>query len=135
MLKKISHVGVAVKDLNAAEAIYARLTGKPCEGREEVEQQHVRLAFFHVGDFSIELTQATAPDSPIAKFIEKHGEGIHHLSFEVEDIRAELARLKQAGFQLIDEEPRIGAGGCHIAFIHPKSTGGILVELSQKRTS
>ena len=134
MFKKLSHVGVAVKDLNDAERLFGRLTGAHSAGSEEVAEQRVKLSFFHIGDFSMELTQATAPDSPIGKYIEKRGEGIHHLSFEVDDIRAELARLKAEGFQLIDEEPRIGAGGCWIAFLHPKSTGGILIELNQPRT-
>lgn len=135
MFKKISHVGVAVKDLGISETLFAKLTGAHSSGSEEVAGQRVKLSFFHIGDFSMELTQATAPDSPIAKYIDKRGEGIHHLSFEVDDIRAELARLKAEGFQLIDEEPRIGAGGSWIAFLHPKSTGGILIELNQPRTA
>lgn len=134
MISKFSHVGVAVKDLDAACTMYRSLLGVSEDGTEEVADQKVRLAFFHVGAISLELTQATSPDSPISKFIEKRGEGVHHLSFEVDDIRAELARLKAAGFQLIDETPRIGAGGCLIAFIHPKSAGGILIELSQRVT-
>lgn len=132
-MKRISHVGVAVKDLEASTALFSRLLKSGSTGTETVAEQRVRLAFFEVGDTSIELTQATLPDSPIAKFIEKRGEGVHHLSFEVDDIRAEIARLKAEGFVLIDEQPRIGAGGNWIAFVHPKSTNGILVEICQKR--
>ena len=92
----------------------------------------MKLAFFQVGGTSVELTAATSDDSPIAKFIEKRGEGVHHLSFEVDDIRAELKRLKGEGFVLLDEEPRRGAGGYWIAFLHPKSTNGVLIEISEK---
>ena len=134
MMKKLSHIGVAVKNLEAATAVYSKLFQIDHVETEEVMDQKVRLAFFHVGDSSIELTEATSPDSTIAKFIEKRGEGIHHLSFVVDDIRAELKRLKSEGIQLIDEEPRVGAGGYWIAFIHPRSTNGILIEISQKIT-
>jgi methylmalonyl-CoA/ethylmalonyl-CoA epimerase len=132
MLNKITHIGVAVKDLEASCRIFAKLTDVHNVKREEVDDQKVKLAFFHVGNLSIELTESTSPDSPIAKFIEKRGEGVHHISFEVEDIQTELARLKTNGFQLIDEKPRIGADGYLIAFIHPKSTNGVLIEISQK---
>lgn len=132
MKKKLVHVGVAVNDLDASVATFSKLLGIEDAPVETVADQKVRLAFFHTGGASIELTEPTSPDSPIAKFIAKRGEGVHHLSFEVDDIRAELARLKSNGFQLIDEEPRRGAGGCWIAFIHPKSTHGVLVEISQK---
>ncbi len=131
-MKRLAHVGVAVKNLEQAKEIYTKLLGAAETGTETVADQRVRLAFFHTGDTSIEVTEPTSPDSPIAKFIEKRGEGVHHLSFEVDDIRAELKRLKEAGFQLIDEVPRKGAGGYWIAFVHPKSTGGVLVEISQK---
>ena len=106
MFKKLSHVGVAVKDLGNAEQLFAKLTGAHSAGSEEVSEQRVKLSFFHIGDFSMELTQATASDSPIAKYIEKRGEGIHHLSFEVDDIRAELARLKTEGFSGQPRYPR-----------------------------
>jgi methylmalonyl-CoA/ethylmalonyl-CoA epimerase len=132
-MKRIAHVGVAVKNLEQSTSLFAKLLKTESTGTETVAEQKVKLAFFEVGDMSIELTEATSPDSPIAKFIEKRGEGVHHLSFEVDDIRAELTRLKADGFQLIDETPRIGAGGSWVAFLHPKSTNGILVEISQKR--
>ena len=106
--------------------------GTKASSRESVEDQKINIAFFHVGDTHIELTEAAAPGSPIAKFIEKRGEGVHHLSFEVEDIHAELARLRAEGFQLIDEKPKLGAGGYLIAFLHPKSSNGVLIEISQK---
>ena len=132
MKKTLVHVGVAVKNLDESIATFSRLFNISDVVTETVEDQRVRLAFFKTGNASIELTEATSPDSPIAKFIEKKGEGVHHLSFEVEDIKAELARLKAEGFHLIDEKPRRGAGGYWIAFIHPKSTNGVLVEISQK---
>lgn len=133
MEKKLVHVGIAVKALSASVPVYEQLF--PQQGPvpvEEVRDQGVRVAFFRAGSCSLELTEATGPSSPIAKFIEKRGEGIHHLSFEVEDIRRELDRLRAAGVRLIDEEPRRGAGGHLIAFIHPSAAGGVLIELSQK---
>jgi methylmalonyl-CoA/ethylmalonyl-CoA epimerase len=133
MLKKIAHIGVAVKSLEASTETFSKLLNAKEVITEEVPEQKVRLAFFHIGDMSIELTESTSPDSPISKFIEKRGEGVHHVSFEVDDIHAEFARLKADGFQLIDEQPRIGAGGYWIAFVHPKSTNGVLIEISQKR--
>jgi methylmalonyl-CoA/ethylmalonyl-CoA epimerase len=132
MMRKLSHAGIAVKNLDSAVAVYKKLFKIEEVKTETVEDQKVKIAFFHIGESSIELTEATSPDSPIAKFIEKRGEGIHHLSFEVDDISAELTRLKSEGFQLIDEQPRRGAGGYWIAFLHPKSTNGVLVEISQK---
>jgi methylmalonyl-CoA/ethylmalonyl-CoA epimerase len=132
MKKKLVHVGVAVSDLGASVATFSKLFGITDVPTETVPDQHVRLAFFHTAGASVELTEPTSPDSPIAKFIAKRGEGVHHLSFEVEDIRAELASLKADGFQLVDEEPRRGAGGYWIAFVHPKSTNGVLIEISQK---
>ena len=132
MPKRLSHIGIAVKDLDAASDIFSALFATDRVGTETVEEQQVKLAFFEVGDCSLELTAATSTDSPIARFIEKRGEGVHHLSFEVDDIKAELARLKARGFQLIDEQPRKGAGGHWIAFLHPKSTNGVLVEICEK---
>ena len=131
-MKKLVHVGIAVKNLNEAAKTFSTLFNTGHVETEVVADQKVKLTFFHVGDASVELTEATSPDSPIAKFIEKRGEGVHHLSFEVDDIHAELARLKLEGFQLIDEQPRKGAGGYWIAFVHPKSTNGVLIEISQK---
>lgn len=132
MIKKFSHIGVAVKDLDKSTELFSRLFGVKSTETEEVADQRVKLAFFQVGGTSVELTAATSEDSPIAKFIEKRGEGVHHLSFEVDDIRSELKRLQDEGFVLLDQEPRRGAGGYWIAFLHPKSTNGVLVEISEK---
>jgi len=138
---KISHLGIAVRDLKNAEELYAKLLGVDDRSstddastahHEEVADQKVRIASFEVGDARIELTEATGPDSTIAKFIEKRGEGIHHIAFEVDDVAKELDRLKSLGFQLIDEKPRKGSHGMMIAFLHPKSTGGVLVEICSK---
>ena len=132
MKKKLVHVGIAVKNLDASIQIFSKLLDIQNVTTETVADQKVRLSFFHAGDASVELTEATSSESLIAKFIEKRGEGVHHLSFEVDDINAELTRLNAEGFQLIDEQPRRGAGGYLIAFIHPKSTNGVLVEICQK---
>jgi len=129
---KISHVGIAVRDLAAAEAIFKKLLEDDRVHHEEVADQKVRIASFELGDSRIELTQPTESDSPISKFLEKRGEGIHHLAFEVEDVAAELARLKAKGFELIDETPRPGSHHTRIAFLHPRSTNGVLIELCQK---
>ena len=131
MAKKISHLGIAVKDLAASEALFAKLLGTNEIHHEVVEDQGVEIASFKIGDSIIELTAATSPDSPIARFLEKRGEGIHHIALEVDDIAAELERLKTEGIRLIDESPRDGAHNMSIAFLHPKSTGGVLVELCQ----
>lgn len=132
MKKKISHLGIAVKDLKESEKLFKTLLGAGEVHHEEVADQGVRIASFEVGESIIELTEASRADSAIAKFIEKRGEGIHHIAIEVDDIAAELARLKSEGFQLIDESPKPGAHGMLIAFLHPKSTGGVLVELCQR---
>lgn len=132
MFTKLLHIGIAVRNLEASVKVFSRLLNTAHVQRQTVPDQKVNIAFFHVGDTHLELTEATASDSPIAKFIEKRGEGIHHLSFEVEDIRAELKRLEEAGFLLIDREPKVGADGYWVAFLHPKSTNGVLVEISQK---
>ena len=131
MERKLSHVGIAVRSIEAAAGVFHRLFPQEAAPTEEVADQGVRVAFFRAGPCTLELTEATRPDSPIAKFIEKRGEGVHHLSFEVPDLEAELRRLKAAGVRLIDETPRPGAGGCRIAFLHPSSTNGVLIELSQ----
>ena len=128
---KICHIGIAVQDLSNAEALYKSLLGDTPIHHEEVADQKVRIASFDIGNSLVELTQPTSSDSPISKFIEKRGEGIHHVAFEVDDVASELARLKSLGFQLIDEKPRLGAHGMLIAFLHPKSTNGVLVELCQ----
>jgi methylmalonyl-CoA/ethylmalonyl-CoA epimerase len=128
---KISHLGIAVKDLAAAEALFKKLLGEENVHHETVEEQGVSIASLRLGDSLIELTQATREDSAIAKFIDKRGEGIHHVAIEVDDIESELARLKREGFQLIDEKPRQGAHGMRIAFVHPKATNGVLIELCE----
>ena len=132
MDRKLAHVGIAVKSLAASVPLFRTLFPQDRVDTEEVDDQGVRVAFLRAGQCTIELTEATRPESPIAKFIEKRGEGVHHLSFEVADLQAELDRLKTAGMRLIDERPRRGAGGCLIAFLHPSSTNGVLIELSQK---
>jgi methylmalonyl-CoA/ethylmalonyl-CoA epimerase len=130
--KKISHLGIAVKDLNASEQLFKKLLGSDDVHHEEVEVQGVRIASFKVGESIIELTEATRPDSAIAKFIENRGEGIHHIAIEVDDVASELVRLQAEGFQLIDKTPKEGAHNMQIAFLHPKSTNGVLVELCQR---
>ncbi len=132
MIKKIAHIGVAVKDLSQAQTVFQTLLGMDPSHVQRVEAQKVDVSSFHVDDTNIELTCGTSPDSPISKFIEKRGEGIHHIAFETDNIHAELARLKAAGITLIDQEPRMGADNYWVAFIHPKSAGGVLVEISQK---
>jgi methylmalonyl-CoA/ethylmalonyl-CoA epimerase len=133
MAKKISHLGIAVRDLAASEKLFATLLGSSEVHHEVVEDQKVRIASFAVGDSIIELTAPTDESSPISKFLDKRGEGIHHIAFEVDDVAAELERLKAEGMQLIDEAPRDGAHEMKIAFLHPKSTNGVLVELCQHK--
>lgn len=132
-MEKIEHIGIAVKDIEIAVPIYEKLLNTHCYKIEEVESQGVITAFFQTGPNKIELLGATRPDSPIAKFIEKKGEGIHHYAFLVEDINAEIERLQTQGFELINEHPVPGADGMIIAFLHPKSTFGNLIELCQKK--
>jgi methylmalonyl-CoA/ethylmalonyl-CoA epimerase len=136
---RIEHIGIAVKDLEAAETLYTKLLGAPAYKREEVESEGVITSFFRTGPNlpdrqagKIELLESTRPDGPIAKAIEKRGEGIHHIAFEVADIRAEMARLKAEGFTLLNEEPKPGADNKLVCFVHPKSAGGVLVELCQE---
>ncbi len=128
---KIDHIGIAVKNLAESAKLYEML-GIKSTGVEEVAQQKVKVSFFPVGDSEIELLESTSPDGPIAKYIEKNGEGIQHMALRVDNIEAALAELKAKGVRLIDETPRYGAGGARIAFVHPKSTGGILLELSER---
>lgn len=130
-MKKIEHLGIAVKDLEAANKTYAALLGAENYKTETVESEGVDTSFFRIGESKIELLAATNENSPIAKFIEKRGEGIHHIAFEVEDIKAEMARLKGEGFVLLNEEPKKGADNKIVAFLHPKSSNGVLVELVQ----
>ena len=131
MTKKINHIGVAVKSIDAATPFYRDVLGMVFEGTEVVAEQKVKVAFFSVGESRVELLEPTADDSPVAKFLEKNGEGTHHVAYEVDDLVATLARLKAAGVRLIDEVPRCGAHGTRIAFLHPKASGGVLTELCQ----
>lgn len=130
---RIEHLGIAVKDLTTAEAVYTRLLGVAPYKREEVEREGVLTSFFQVGPNKIELLESTRPDGPIAKAIEKRGEGIHHVAFEVDDIRAEMARLKAEGFTLLSDEPKPGADNKLVCFVHPKAANGVLVELCQEQ--
>jgi methylmalonyl-CoA/ethylmalonyl-CoA epimerase len=132
MKATLDHIGIAVSDLGQALAFYRDALGLEIEAPEEVASQRVRAHFIPVGESALELLEPTAPDSPIAKFMEKRGPGIHHLTLRVDDIRAALDRLKARGVRLIDAEPRTGAEGALIAFVHPASTNGVLVELKQK---
>ncbi|HEX2616969.1 MAG TPA: methylmalonyl-CoA epimerase [Flavobacteriales bacterium] len=129
---RIEHIGIAVKDLAQGEAIYTRLLGEGPYKREAVESEGVITSFFQVGPNKIELLESTRPDGPIAKAIEKRGEGMHHIAFEVDDIRAEMARLKTEGFTLLNEEPKRGADNKLVCFVHPKGANGVLVELCQE---
>lgn len=134
MYKRLTHIGIAVKDLGISGPLFARLFGKKEDHIEEVAEQRVQAMFFRVGEGGVELLEPTAPDSPVARFLTKRGEGVHHLSFEVDDIESEISRLTEEGFEMIDKVPRIGADGFKIAFLHPKSTNGVLIEISQKTT-
>ena len=129
----IDHVGIAVRNIDEALKFWESSLGVKCTGRETVEDQKVTTAFLPVKESEIELLEAASEESPIAKFIEKRGEGIHHLALRVDDLEACLAELRAKGIKLIDETPRNGAGGAKIAFIHPKAAGGILLELSQRQ--
>jgi len=128
---KIDHIGIAAKSIDQVAPFWNAILGLPIEGRETVEEQKSTTAFLPVGESEIEILESTAPDGPIAKFIESRGEGIHHVSLRVDNIERALKELKEKGIRLIDEKPREGAGGGKIAFIHPKSTNGVLVELSE----
>lgn len=128
---RIDHIGIAVRDMSASNALFQQLLGEAHYKVETVETEKVSTSFFRIGESKIELLEATDPDSPIAKFIEKRGEGIHHLAFEVEDIRAEIERLEKEGFVPLNREPKRGADNKWVAFLHPKSTNGVLVELCQ----
>lgn len=129
MLKRIYHLGYAVEDLEVAARFYRENLGVEIEEPEEVEEQGIRAAMFRVGDSAVELVEPTRPDSPVGKFLRKRGEGFHHVAFEVEDLEAALAELKERGVELIDERPRVGVGGSKMAFIHPKGAHGVLTEL------
>lgn len=133
MVRKIEHIGIAVKDLQASNKIFEDLLGVAPYKEEAVESEHVITSFFQVGESKIELLQATSPDSAIAKFLEKNKEGIHHIAFDVEDIHVEIERLKNKGYTMIHDVPKDGADGKIIAFLHPKSSNSVLVELCQDR--
>jgi methylmalonyl-CoA/ethylmalonyl-CoA epimerase len=128
----IDHIGIAVKSIDSSLKFWEGTLGIKCTGVEEVTEQKVKTAFLPLKDSEVELLEPTADDSPVAKFIEKKGEGIHHLAIRVENLEKALAELKEQGVRLIDEKPRKGAGGASIAFIHPSATGGVLLELSQR---
>lgn len=129
---KIEHIGIAVKDLEASNALFGKLFNREPYKLEVVESEGVSTSFFQMGESKIELLEATNPNSAIAKFIEKRGEGIHHIAYDVADIRAEMERLKNEGFQLLNEEPKKGADNKLVCFLHPKGTNGVLVELCQE---
>ena len=131
-MKKIEHIGIAVKNLEASNNLYSKLFGELPYKTETVESEHVNTSFFRVGDNKIELLEATSEDSAIARFIDKNGEGIHHIAFDVEDIEAEIIRLKNEGFRIINEVPKRGADNKLVVFLHPKSTNGVLIELCQE---
>ncbi len=131
-LLKIDHIGIAVNDIADARTFWADTLGLPFEGDETVVEQKVKTAFFPVGESEVELLESTDPEGPIAKYIEKKGQGIQHVAFRVENIDQALEELKEKGIRLIDETPRKGAGGAKIAFLHPKATNGVLVELCER---
>lgn len=131
-MNKIEHIGIAVKDLEESNGLFSKLFGQPHYKIETVESEGVKTSFFNVGTNKIELLEATKPDSPIAKFIEKKGEGIHHIAFDVDDIEAEIKRLKKEGFVVLNEIPKKGADNKLVTFLHPKSSNGVLIELCQE---
>jgi methylmalonyl-CoA/ethylmalonyl-CoA epimerase len=132
MFIKIEHIGIAVKDLQKSNELFSKLFGKDHYKIEKVESEHVSTSFFMLGDTKIELLEASSPDSAIAKFIEKKGEGIHHIAYAVDDVVEEMQRLENEGFEILNKEPKKGADNKLICFLHPKSTNGILVELCQE---
>lgn len=129
----IEHIGIAVADLNAAISLFEKVLGQPCYSIEEVADQKVKTAFFKVGETKIELLQSTDPEGPIGKFIEKKGEGIHHIALAVDKLEEKLEQANTLGIKLIDTKPRKGAEGLDIAFLHPKSTNGVLIELCEDK--
>ena len=133
MIKKIEHLGIAVESIDSSLKVYEALLGAKCYKVENVESEGVKTAFIQIGESKIELLEATDPTSPIAKFLTKKGKGIHHIAFDTDDIESEINRLKNEGFELIHQSPKNGADNKMIAFLHPKSTDGILVELCQER--
>lgn len=134
MIQQIDHLGIAVHSLEESVAYYEKALGLKCQAREEVKSQKVRTAFFQTGEVHLELLEPTAPDSPIARFLEKNGEGIHHIAFRVDHIGEQLERAARAGVKLIHEVPIEGAGDKQVAFLHPKSTHGVLTEFCQTKS-
>ena len=130
-MNKIEHIGIAVKDLKNSNELFKKLFGEPHYKIEEVASEGVNTSFFRIGENKIELLEGTHPDSPISKFIEKRGEGIHHIAFDVDDIEFEIDRLEKEGFTVLNKSPKKGADNKHVAFLHPKSTNGVLIELCQ----
>ncbi|AKH95343.1 methylmalonyl-CoA epimerase [Elizabethkingia anophelis] len=133
MLDKIEHLGIAVKSLETSDFLFAKLIGREAYKMEEVEREGVKTSFYQIGESKIELLESTREDSPISKFIEKKGEGVHHIAFGVDDIYSEIERLKKEGFEFISEEPKDGADNKIVVFLHPKSTNGVLIELCQEK--
>lgn len=131
-MRKIEHIGIAVKSLETSNLVFEKLFGAPAYKQEEVESEGVKTSFFMNGPNKIELLEATNPESPIAKFLEKKGEGIHHIAFDVEDIASEIIRLKSEGFIVLNDQPKQGADNKLVVFLHPKSTNGVLIELCQE---
>ena len=132
MVTKIDHIGIAVKNLEETLKFYEDVLGIKCISQEVVEEQKVKVAFLPIGDTEVELLESTSEDGPIARFIEKKGEGIQHIAFKVDNIEEAIKELEEKGVRMIDEQPRYGAGGARIAFLHPKSTSGVLIEISQR---
>lgn len=132
MVNKVDHIGIAVSNLEESLKFYEGVLGLKSAGTETVEEQKVTVAFLPIGDTEVELLESTSEDGPIAKFIEKNGQGVQHIAFRVDDIEAAIAEMKDKGIRMIDEKPRYGAGGAKIAFCHPKSTNGVLIELCQR---
>ncbi|MGI6585558.1 MAG: methylmalonyl-CoA epimerase [Gracilibacteraceae bacterium] len=133
MVSKIDHIGIAVANLDEAVKLYKDVLGLELHGTEVIPEQKVRVAFLPVGDTEVELLESTSTEGPIAKFIQAKGQGIQHIAFRVDDIEAALEEMKIKGMRLIDEKPRYGAGGAKIAFLHPKSTNGVLIELCERK--
>ncbi|MXV50219.1 methylmalonyl-CoA epimerase [Pedobacter sp. HMF7647] len=131
-MKHIEHIGIAVKSIDAAELIYKKILGSSSYKREEILSENVLTSFFQIGDSKVELLESITSDGPVAKFLEKRGEGIHHIAFAVDDIYSEMSRLKQEGFILLSDEPKKGADNKLVCFIHPKDTSGVLIELCQE---
>jgi methylmalonyl-CoA/ethylmalonyl-CoA epimerase len=132
VIKKVDHIGIAVKDLDETLKFYEDVLGIKAQGNEVIEEQKVRVAFLPIGDTEIELLESTEENGPVSKFIEKKGEGIQHIAYKVDDIDKAVEEMKSKGIRMIDEKPRYGAGGAKIAFLHPKSTFGVLIELCER---